>query len=165
MVRGLDYYVRTAFEVIAHDLGAQNAVTGGGRYDGLVSDLGGPEIPGIGFAIGMERLISLLPSHSEVSKPPRTFIAFAGVDPRMEALRLAHDLRLKGLAVDVGYGQKSLKSQMRRADKLGCHYVVILGEEELKTRKVVVRDMEAKSQEEVDLDRLAEILTDRFEPK
>ena len=82
----------------------------------------------------------------------------------MEALRLANDLRLKGLAVDLSYGKKSLKSQMRRADKLGCHYVVILGEEELKTRTVVVRDMETKTQDDVELDRIAEILTDRFEP-
>lgn len=163
MVRGLDYYLRTGFEVVSFDLGAQNAVTGGGRYDDLISDLGGPEIPGIGFAIGMERLISLLPPDTGLTKSLRTFIAFVGEDSRAEAFRLAHDLRLKGLAIDIGYGQKSLKSQMRRANKLDCTTVVILGEEELKTRKAVIRDMEAKTQEEVDLDRLAAILVEKLE--
>lgn len=162
MVRGLDYYVRTAFEVISYDLGAQNAVTGGGRYDGLIAELGGPEIPGIGFATGMERLISLLPPHAGLEKPSRIFIAFVGEDSRHEAFRLAHDLRLKGIAVDIGYGQKSLKSQMRRANKRGCSTVLILGEEELKNRKAVVRDMEAKTQEEVNLDRLTGILVEKL---
>lgn len=162
MVRGLDYYVRTAFEVLSYDLGAQNAVAGGGRYDGLVSDLGGPEIPGTGFAIGMERLISLLPSEKELKKRPRVFIASVGEDARSEVFKLAHDLRPAGLVVDIGYGKKSLKSQMRRAHKLGCHYVVILGEEELKNRKVVIRDMQAKTQEDMDLDRLTAILIEKI---
>jgi len=162
MVRGLDYYVRTAFEVISYDLGAQNAVTGGGRYDGLISDLGGPEIPGIGFATGMERLISLLPPEVEVRKPRRVFVAFAGADSRQSAFRLAHELRVRGLGVDITYGEKSLKSQMRRANKLGCKAALIIGGEELKRQKAVVRDMEAKTQEEVDLDLVAEILTERY---
>jgi len=159
MVRGLDYYVRTAFEVVSHDLGAQNAVTGGGRYDGLVSDLGGPEIPGIGFAIGMERLISLLPPETDLKKRSRVFIAFVGEEAKEKAFTLAHELHLKGFAVEMGYGQKSLKSQMRRANKLGSRRVVILGDEELKTRKVMIRDMESKTQGQVDLDRITEVLS------
>jgi histidyl-tRNA synthetase len=162
MVRGLDYYVRTAFEVVSYDLGAQNAVTGGGRYDGLVSDLGGPEIPGIGFAIGMERLISLLPTQTGLREKPRVFIAFVGEESRGEAFRLVHDLHLKGLAVDIGYGQKSLKSQMRRADKLSCRHVLILGEEEFKRGKAVLRDMIAKTQEELDLQLVHEILLEKL---
>jgi histidyl-tRNA synthetase len=162
MVRGLDYYVRTAFEVVSHDLGAQNAVTGGGRYDGLISDLGGPEIPGIGFAIGMERLISLLTPGTGSEKGARIFVASVGADSRAEAFRLAHTFHLTGLAVDMGYGEKSLKSQMRRANKLGCRYVVILGEKEMEDRKALVRDMEAKTQDEIDLDRVADVLVDRL---
>jgi histidyl-tRNA synthetase len=162
MVRGLDYYVRTAFEVVSYDLGAQNAVTGGGRYDGLVSDLGGPEIPGIGFAIGMERLISLLPPQTGLREKPRVFIAFVEEESRGEAFRLAHDLHLKGLAVNIGYGQKSLKSQMRRADKLSCQYVLIFGEEEFKRGRVVLRDMNAKTQEELDLRMVQETLMEKL---
>ena len=162
MVRGLDYYVRTAFEVVSYDLGAQNAVTGGGRYDGLVSDLGGPEIPGIGFAIGMERLISLLPPQTGLREKSRVFIAFVEEESRGEAFSLAHDLHLKGLAVDIGYGQKSLKSQMRRADKLSCQYVLIFGEEEFKRGRVVLRDMNAKTQEELDLRMVQETLMEKL---
>jgi histidyl-tRNA synthetase len=162
MVRGLDYYMRAAFEVVSRDLGAQNAVTGGGRYDGLVSDLGGPEVPGTGFAIGVERLISLLPPGAELKKPPRTFVAFTGEESRPEAFKLAQRLHLQGLAADLAYGQKSLKSQMRRAGKLGCRYVLILGEEEIKNRKASIRDMESKTQEQISLDRVADVLMERL---
>jgi histidyl-tRNA synthetase len=162
MVRGLDYYVRTAFEVVSTDLGAQNAVTGGGRYDGLIADLGGPDIPGIGFAIGMERLISLLPIDVGKRKNPHLFVATIGEKSRIEAFKLAKTLRGKGLTIEMGYEKKSLKSQMRRADKLACDYVLILGEEEIGRGTAVLRDMRAKTQEELDLTQAHETLLEKM---
>ena len=161
MVRGLDYYVRTAFEMVSFDLGAQNAVAGGGRYDGLIADLGGPDLPGTGFAIGMERLVSLLPPDMQGQGRARLFIAAVGEKARLETFKLANTLRLNGLTVETGYEQKSLKSQMRRADKLGCQYVLILGEEELKKGALVLRDMRAKTQEDVNLRLAPEILIEK----
>ncbi len=163
MVRGLDYYVRTAFEVLSTDLGAQNAVAGGGRYDGLIADLGGPEVPGIGFAIGMERLISLLPAEVGGRTNPHLFIATIGEKSRIEAFKLAKTLRAKGLTIEMGYGKKSLKSQMRRADKLACDYVLILGEEEVGRGTAMLRDMRAKTQEELDLSLAPEALLKKME--
>jgi len=158
MVRGLDYYVRTAFEMVSSDLGAQNAVSGGGRYDGLIADLGGPDISGIGFAIGMERLISLLPSEPGDRQPSRLFLATTGEHSRMEGFKLAQILRRDGLSVELAYDRKSLKSQMRRADKFGCRYVLILGEEELAAGTAVLRNMGTKTQEEINLSLAPEIL-------
>jgi histidyl-tRNA synthetase len=145
MVRGLDYYVRTAFEVVAEGLGAQNAVGGGGRYDGLVKGLGGPDAPGIGFALGVERLLLAM---DELASAPRAvpdvFIASLGAAAEAEALHLAHHWRGAGVRVEMAAGGKSLKSQMRLADKAGALYVLILGEDELAARALTVRDMAAK---------------------
>ena len=162
MVRGLDYYVRTAFEMISSDLGAQNAVSGGGRYDGLIADLGGPDISGIGFAIGMERLVSLLPSEPKDREPPRLFLATTGEHSRMEGFKLAQILRRDGFSVELAYDRKSLKSQMRRADRFGCQYVLILGEEELAAGTAVLRDMGTKTQVEIHLNLAPEILKKRM---
>jgi histidyl-tRNA synthetase len=143
MVRGLDYYCRTAFEVSAPGLGAQNALGGGGRYDGLVRQLGGPDIGGIGFALGIERLLLVLGQASaEVS--PEFVVAPLGAAAERTAVGLAHRLRRAGVRVDVEPGERSLKSQMRHAAKLGARYVIILGEDELASGTLTVRDMEAK---------------------
>ncbi len=159
MVRGLDYYMRTTFEVITDRLGAQNAVGGGGRYDGLMRDLGGPDLPGIGFAIGMERVILLLQQEESLDfKKPDVFIAILGEKPVTEAFRLAQDLRAQGVAVELAHGGGSLKSQMRRADKLGASYVVIVGEEELAKGRVTVRHMAAKEQTEIALENVVTFL-------
>lgn len=160
MVRGLDYYMRTTFEVITDRLGAQNAVGGGGRYDGLMRDLGGPDLPGIGFAIGMERLILLLQQEETLSpKAPDVFIAILGEKPTTAGFQIAQDLRRHGVAVELAHGGGSLKSQMRRADKLGAAVVVILGEEELHKGVVVVRHMVEKEQREVPRTLVVEYLT------
>jgi histidyl-tRNA synthetase len=145
MVRGLDYYVRTAFEVVAEGLGAQNAVGGGGRYDGLVKGLGGPDAPGIGFALGVERLVLAMQDHA-AARPvaPEVFIASLGAAAEAEALHLAHRWRRAGVRVEMTSAGKSLKSQMRLADKTGAPYVLILGEDELASRTLTVRDMAAK---------------------
>lgn len=149
MVRGLDYYTRTAFEVVSYGLGAQNAVTGGGRYDNLFQEIGGLDIPGIGFAIGVERLISLLPKDKEFMQYPHLFIAVLGKEGQNAAYKLVNQLHLEGIRAELDYEGKSLKSQMRRADKLKARYTLILGEEELKKGKAVLRNMENKFQEEV----------------
>jgi histidyl-tRNA synthetase len=148
MVRGLDYYTRTAFEVVAGELGAQNAVCGGGRYDGLAQDIGGPRVPSIGFAIGVERLIFLLPE-TPIAPRRQVFLAVLGEEPRKKAFRLAQELRQADIWVELDYEGKSLKSQMRKADKLRSPYVVIIGDEELKKNQAVLRDMATKAQEDL----------------
>ena len=162
MVRGLDYYTRTAFEVVSYDLGSQNAVTGGGRYDNLFQEIGGVDIPGIGFAVGMERLISLLPRDKGLVRYPDLFIATLGEDTKREAYRLANQLHLEGLRAEFDYEGKSLKSQMRRADKLKASYTLILGGDEMKRGKAVLRNMADKSQEEIPMDDLAGTLKTRL---
>ncbi len=149
MVRGLDYYTRTAFEVVAGDLGAQNAVCGGGRYDGLAEEIGGPSVPGIGFAIGVERLVMLLPEEKNYSRYPDVFLAALGNEAQRRGFTLAQELRDAGVWVEIDYEGKSLKSQMRKADRLKAPCVVILGEEELKKNRAVLRDMATKDQQEV----------------
>lgn len=158
MVRGLDYYTRTCFEVVSNQLGSQNAVTGGGRYDNLFQEIGGVDIPGIGFAVGMERLISLLADKSEFIRYPYLFIAAMGEEGFKEAYRLANRLHLQGILAELDYGAKSLKSQMRRADKLKAGFVLIIGDEELKRGRAVLRNMKDKSQEEIAIDNVIETM-------
>ena len=149
MVRGLDYYTRTAFEVVAGDLGAQNAVCGGGRYDGLAEEIGGPAVPAIGFAIGVERLVMLLPEEKSFCPHPDVFLAALGKEAQERGFALAQEMRDAGIWVELDYEGKSLKSQMRKADKMKSPYVIILGEEELKNNRVILRNMATKDQEEV----------------
>jgi histidyl-tRNA synthetase len=150
MVRGLDYYTRTAFEVTTTSLGAQNAIAGGGRYDGLVAELGGPNIAGIGFAIGVERLLALLPQDAEsFRKRPDLFLVALGAEALDAAFTLGNRLRMQGLAVELDYTGKSLKSQMKRADKFGCRYALILGEKEMSEKKAELRDMAQGTQSTV----------------
>jgi histidyl-tRNA synthetase len=149
MVRGLDYYTRTAFEVVTGELGAQNAVCGGGRYDGLAEEIGGPPIPAIGFAIGMERLVMLLGEESNYCRYPDVFVAALGEEAQRRAFILLQELRDVGVWAEADYAGKSLKSQMRRADKMKSYYVIILGEEELKKGYAILRDMATKGQEEI----------------
>ena len=149
MVRGLDYYTRTAFEVVSYQLGSQNAVTGGGRYDNLFQEIGGLDVPGIGFAVGMERLVSLLPKRKGFIQYPDLFIAALGEETCKWAYQTVNQLHLQGIRAELDYEGKSLKSQMRRANKLKARYVLIMGEEELKKGRAVLRNMETKSQEDI----------------
>jgi histidyl-tRNA synthetase len=162
MVRGLDYYTRTAFEVVSYQLGSQNAVTGGGRYDNLFREIGGLDIPGIGFAIGMERLISLLPKDKVFSQYPHLFIAALGGETLKEAYQIINQLHLEGIRAELDYEGKSLKSQMRRADKLKVRYVLILGENELTCGKAVLRDMKTKFQEEIPIKDLLQVIKEKI---
>ncbi len=144
MVRGLDYYCRTAFEATAEGLGSQNAVGGGGRYDKLVKSFGGPDAPGVGFALGFERLVLSLAERRAEPSHPEVFFAPLGADAEIEASHLAHLLRRDGMRVEVASGDRTLKSQMRQADKLGAPHVLLLGPDELAARSLSVRDMVAK---------------------
>jgi histidyl-tRNA synthetase len=148
LVRGLDYYTRTTFEVTSGELGAQNSVLGGGRYDGLVRDLGGPDLTGIGFALGMERLVMLLPA-GEAAPRCDVFVAPLAAAATDKALLLQRELRGAGLRVLMEHEGRGLKSQMKRADKLGARLVALLGEDELAKGVWTVRDMAGSSQEQV----------------
>lgn len=161
MVRGLDYYVRTAFEFVSSSLGSQRAILGGGRYDGLSEDIGGPHVPGVGFAMGIERMISLL-RLDIVSEQTEVFIAILGAGARQPAIALQRDLRRAGIRTELEYQQKSLKSQMKKAGKMGVFYTVILGEDELAKDVGVVRDMTESSQQEVALSQLVPTLRARL---
>jgi len=162
MVRGLDYYCRTTFEWTTKLLGSQSAVAAGGRYDGLVQQLGGPPIPGVGFAMGVERLAMLLrlQERSDTSGPAAYF-AWIGAKARDWAFPVVHRLRQQGIGVEIEADARSLKSQMRRADKLNAHSVVILGDDEFAKGHVVLRDMASKEQQEIGFDDLEAILTAR----
>ncbi len=140
MVRGLDYYTRTTFEMVTGLLGSQSAVAAGGRYDGLISQLGGPDIPGIGFAMGLERIALLLGSQ-EFTTLPDLFIATMGPGERDVAFGLLDGLLKSGVRVEMDYEGKSLKSQMRRADKLKARYSVVIGENEVTSARASFKRM------------------------
>jgi len=147
LVRGLDYYGRTTFEWTTTQLGAQNAVAAGGRYDGLVSLMGGEPTPAIGFALGMERAAELLPL--EIGRPagPDLFMAALGEKARRWIQPLTLQLRAESYRVEAEYEEASLKSQMRRADKLGARFVCIVGENELAAGQIVLKNLQTKEQE------------------
>ena len=150
MVRGLDYYTKTAFEITSDNLGSQDAVAAGGRYDRLVEEIGGPPTPAIGFAIGVERLSMLLAEDdSTLKRLPDLFIATLGDKAYNTAFRLAHALRTHEVKVEYDHEGKSLKSQMRRADSLGASYVLILGDKEIETGRAVLKDMKNHEQDDV----------------
>jgi len=158
--RGLDYYTRTVFEVRAKGLGAQDAVAAGGRYDHLVEDLGGPSLGAVGFAAGIERLLMALAGSAQVADgaPARAGLYLAVAQPPLiaDGFRLVQELRARGLPALMDYEGKSLKAQLREADKSGCRFVAILGEQELAQRAVTLKDMEQKSQRAVPFDRFVE---------
>jgi len=141
LVRGLDYYTRTAFEVVAAGLGAQDAVAGGGRYNGLSQELGGPSLPAIGFAIGQDRLLEVLPENFGQNHRPRIFVAALGEPARERAFTMVQELRRKDLAGEMDFEGRSLKAQMSLADRLNAAYVVILGDQELAEGAAQVRPM------------------------
>jgi histidyl-tRNA synthetase len=141
LVRGLDYYTRTAFEVAAVGLGAQDAVAGGGRYNGLAKELGGPDLPAIGFAIGEDRILEVLPQDFGQDLRPRVFVAALGEPARERAFTLIRELRRKNLAAEMDFEGRSLKAQMSLADRLNAAYVVIVGDKELAAGVAQVRPM------------------------
>jgi histidyl-tRNA synthetase len=162
LVRGLDYYTRTTFEIQTQRLGAQNAVLGGGRYDGLSKQLGGPDHPAIGFALGIERLVTLLDEQGRQAAPvPDLFIAGLGPEAEKKVFQWANSLRKTGVWVEIDYGSKGLKAQLKRAGRLGARKVLIVGDDEIASGKGILRDMAAKAQAEVALDDLAAYFKDK----
>ncbi|MDR3073854.1 MAG: histidine--tRNA ligase [Deltaproteobacteria bacterium] len=156
LVRGLDYYNRTTFEVVSSSIGAQGAVAGGGRYDGLVKQLGGPDVPGVGFACGMERLAMMI---GEIQSPPPDFYLAVLDDSALEeAQAIAQRLREAGRRGEVSYAARSLKSQLRQASKNGAVNCLLLGGNEIATRSVTVKNMQTGGQETVSLDALTDFL-------
>jgi histidyl-tRNA synthetase len=155
LVRGLDYYCHTCFEVTCDELGAQKTILAGGRYDGLVGMMGGPETPGVGWASGIERCAMLLKEQPAARRP----IALVPLGERAEreALKLAGDLRRSDFAVDLGFSG-SMKARMKRANKIDAGVAVILGDNELDQRQATVRDLGSGEQTSVALDKLAEAL-------
>ncbi len=155
MVRGLDYYNRTTFEFITKNLGAQAAVCAGGRYDGLVEQLGGPKVPGIGFAMGIERLVLLLQQEMDEKGSTASldlFIAGLGEAAQELSFELAFRLRQSGQQVAMDLEGRSLKSQMKQANKAGARYVLILGDDELEQGRGVLRNMSTQEQQQVGLE-------------
>lgn len=162
MVRGLDYYVRTTFELVTDQLGSQNAVAAGGRYDGLVESLGGPALPGIGFAIGLERLVLLKNQDLIAPDVPQLFIAALGEKALEQAFLLMSRLQAGGIGADMDYLGKSLKAQLRRADKLNAAYSLVLGEDELARGKAQLKNMATGVQTEVSLDAVDVFLREKL---
>lgn len=152
LVRGLDYYTRTSFELQTEHLGAQNAVCGGGRYDDLLKLLGGPDHPAIGFAMGIERLVGLMEEAGKGDSPaPDLFVVGLGEKAEKKVFGWVRDLRRTGIWVEMEYASKGLKAQMKKADRLGAKKVLMVGDNELASGSGVLRDMETKEQVEMDL--------------
>jgi histidyl-tRNA synthetase len=155
LVRGLDYYCHTAFEFVTTSLGAQGTVLGGGRYDGLMGVMGGPETPGVGWAAGIERLALLI---EEPPAPPRPIaLVPLGKPAEMLALRLAQSLRHSGFHIEFGYSG-NLKRRLQRANKINARAAVILGDDEIAKQAAAVRDLDSGEQAEIPLSSLAERL-------
>jgi histidyl-tRNA synthetase len=168
IVRGLDYYTKTVFEIKADGLGAQDTIVGGGRYDGLIEELGGRPTPGIGFGCGIERIVLAMQQIGlEVPEDPRpaVMIAYLGEPTKRAAIRLVEELRDADISALLAFGDRSLKSQLKSADKAEVPYTVILGEEELGAGKAAVREMSRGQQIEVPLSELAGWLQERLFPE
>jgi histidyl-tRNA synthetase len=165
-VRGLDYYTKTVFEAWAPGIGAQNAVGGGGRYDGLAKEIGGRDTPAIGFAIGLERVIMTMKAQGVQVPPwphPQIFLAYHGSKAKEESLRLVDRLRKAGLRAIMSFGDRSLKAQMREADREGVEYTLILGEKERQRGEVTAREMATGQETQVEIGHLEEWLRERLE--
>jgi len=157
LVRGLDYYTRTVFEIQPEGGGAQSTLAGGGRYDDLIEELGGKPTPALGFAAGIERIILNLKKQKVAIPPlakPHVFIAYLGDEAKDEAIKLASALRGADIGVIEAVGDKSLKAQLRQANNLGAGYAVIIGEQEVKTGTVILRDMTSAEQKAVPISKL-----------
>lgn len=151
LVRGLDYYCLTAFEITSSHLGAQNAVGAGGRYDGLVELLGGPATPAVGFAAGLERIAMMLPEQRLPQPAPSVYVAAFGPEGNRAGVRLLDALRQAGLSAQSDYRASTLKGHLRQADRIGSRFAVLLGDDEATSGSAVVRNMDSKVQETVAL--------------
>jgi histidyl-tRNA synthetase len=164
LVRGLDYYTRTVFEVEPREKGGQSTLGGGGRYDDLIESLGGKPTPGVGFAAGLERIILNLKKQKldiQALLKPDAFIAYLGEEAKIEAIKIASELRKAGIEIIMATGDKSLRGQMRQANSLGSACALILGEQEISDRNVILRDMKNGDQKTIPLAEIARTLKPR----
>lgn len=162
LVRGLDYYCLTSFEITSSHLGAQNAVGAGGRYDGLVETLGGPSVPAVGFAVGLERVLLMLPEASSSSLDGCLYyVAAFGEEGTRRGLVLLDELRRVGLSAHCDYRATTLKAHLRQADRLKCRYAIILGDDEVARGSIIIRNLGSKAQEELPLVGLTSLLETR----
>ncbi len=159
LVRGLDYYTKTTFEIISQKLGAQDSILGGGRYDDLMKDFGGPDICGIGFAVGMERLISLVPF--AMKSPDFCYVVTMGEEARMAGMEISRALRRKGVECLIEYKDRSLRNQMSRADKLGAAWVLIIGEDEVASGRFQMKRMDSGEQKACSREEILAIVSER----
>lgn len=173
LVRGLDYYTRTVFEITSTALGAQNAILGGGRYDGLIAELGGPSVPGIGFAIGQDRLVDLvleIPGararlNAEAYRLRPVCVIPIGASYRRHGMELAQELRGAGIPAICEFDSlRPLKARLRQAARHDCRWVVLFGEEEEKNREVILRDFQDRSQEAIPRDGFAAAVAAKIRP-
>lgn len=154
LVRGLDYYNHTAFEIMADGFGAITTICGGGRYTGLVEDLGGPSTPGIGFAFSIERVILALEAQGAISVPEQSLDCYfisLGEEAKKKNVELLHKLRLAGMSGDVDYLNRKMKAQLKMADRYNAKFTAILGEDELNENRIVVKNMETGDQQKIEL--------------
>jgi len=166
LVRGLDYYTKTAFEVMVEEIGAQSSICGGGRYDGLVEEIGGPPTPGFGFAMGLERvLLALQVQHKLPEEKPRMFamLVVLGEKAQTEGFKLLNTLRAQGLPVSMDLLGRSLKAQLKAADRQGARYALILGEEELENNVLLIKDLRLGEQIELSLTNVVEELEKMYQ--
>lgn len=158
LVRGLDYYSRTAFEVTSSRLGAQDAVAGGGRYNKLVEQFGGPPTPAVGFALGVERLLSLI-DLSEQEPSPDLFLVAAGDSAEKEIFALAKKLRKDRFKIDRGFGGGgNMKNRMKKADRSGARFAIIIGDDEIAKGTATIKDLARRTQKQVSLDEISKVL-------
>jgi histidyl-tRNA synthetase len=156
MVRGLDYYQRTVFEVVSSGLGAQNALLGGGRYDGLVEELGGPSLPGFGFALGMERLLLVMPEAKGDRPATDVLLVALGPDGFEAAIAMARRLRALGLSVAMPLAERPMGAQLKRSEKLGARFAVFVGKDEIEKGRFGVKDLATGEQVEMPEGTIAE---------
>ena len=155
----------TAFEIVSENIGSQSTVCGGGRYDGLVEEVGGPKIPGVGFGLGIERLILTLEAEGAFFPEPDHFDAFLimlGEKAKYSGLGIVNELRKEGIAVDFDHVERSLKAQFRYADKVNASYTIILGEDELEKNSVNLKNMKTGEQTAVEIDSIASVLKEKL---
>jgi histidyl-tRNA synthetase len=158
LVRGIDYYTKTTFEIISSKLGAQDAILGGGRYDDMMKEFGGPDICGIGFAMGMERLLSVVPTTKK--KEQFLYLAYLGDEPKRAGMILVQFLRKEGVECLMEYREKNLKNQLSRANKLGATWALIIGDDEVRKRKYQLKNMVTGQQTECSQEEILNFIRD-----
>ena len=166
IVRGLDYYTKTAFEFVSNKIGAQGTVCGGGRYDNLVEEIGGPATPGVGFGLGIERLLLLMEANGyEIPEPDPldVFITVMGDKAKLKGLEIIHQLHLAGISAQMDLMSRNVKGQFKYAARLGARYTVVIGEDELDRGVAQLKDMDAHEQTEVALDDIVDVLKSKTE--